>query len=65
MKYTIKHMARRTFIDFENGMTVCIDQDTKEWYLANLRRPTLEDIQAVIGIVLEVLTLPVATEDEK
>ncbi len=66
MKYTIQHVnPSLVFLKFENGLEVSMNPKTGYWSMGGLRRPNLDDLQAIIGIVLEVLTLPVAAEDEK
>lgn len=65
MKYDRQDFDSYTFLTFENGLTVEVNRRSKSWNITGLRKPTLEDLQAIIGIMLEVLTLPVGETDDK
>lgn len=65
MKYAITEhpLEGMTSLVFENGLVVELNRKTGKWALTGWRKPDLSDIQAVIGIILEILTLPVGSKD--
>jgi len=66
MKYTREDESPdEVWLNFEDGTEVFLNPKTGEWAFHNLRRPNLSDLQAIIGIVLEILTLPVGSEGGK
>jgi len=66
MKYVRKYISKaESLLVFEDGTEVRLDSETGKWSVVGLRRPTIDDLQAICGIILSILTLPVATQDEK